>query len=645
MRRFLLCISLMLTPMAAFATPQALSDAIDALGSRDYPAAASAQARISDDAASDVVTWIRLRQGQGDLSEYVSFIRGNADWPGMPYLRLQGEFAIPETASPTTVLAYFEGDQPQTGTGSLRLASALWETDQRDAAMAEARRAWTSMSLSQSEHDQFMVDWPRTLRTHHEARLDYLLWENEATQARRMYPLVDDGWEALAEARLALRARNGGVDDRISAVPARLRSHPGLNFERFIWRIREGLDASARELIEASSDSATTLGRPTEWANRRRQLARSLMREGELSAAYRVAANHHIEAENDYSSFADLEWIAGYTAFRLGHYETALTHFTDFRAVVFSPISVGRAGYWIGRAEEELGNAAGAAEGYRLGAQYQSSFYGQLAAERGGLPTDPAFLGNEDFGRWQDASFVNDDVFQAGLALFVAGEIELAKRFWTHLTESLSRQDAGRLATMVLDLGNPHVALKIAKRAAQNGHEIMRAYYPVYADLVAADLPVSDRLALSIARRESEFDPGVISGAGAIGLMQVMPRTGRETAGRIGITFNESRMLSDAGYNATLGAAYLDYLIEEFGPNPILVSAAYNAGPSRAHRWSAANGDPWDPDTNIIDWIEEIPFRETRNYVMRVTESMRIYDAQLHGRIPTQTLMEMLRQR
>lgn len=645
MRPLIFCFLFSLIPFSAHATPQALADAIAALEGRDYGAAASAQARVSDDAAADVVTWIRLRQGEGRLSDYTSFLVSHADWPGLPYLRRQGERNMPPNTASATVLAYFADNLPQTGTGSLRFAAALWQTNQRDAAMAEAVRAWTTLSLNQGEHDQFMVDWPRTLRTHHETRLDHLLWENEATQARRMYALVNDGWERLAEARLALRARNGGVDDRISAVPSSLRNHPGLNFERFIWRMREGLDTSALELITSSSASAAALGRPAEWANRRRQMARALMRDGNLSAAYRIAANHHIDPADAYSDYADLEWIAGYTALRLGRNEAALNHFTDFRAVVFSPISVGRAGYWIGRAQEALGNADAAAAGYALGAQYQSSFYGQLAAERGNIATDPAFLGQEDFGRWQDAPFVDGDVFRAGLRLFEAGEIDLAERFWTHLTESLSRQDAGRLANLALELGSPHIALKIAKRAAQGGHEIMRAYYPIFPDLVAADLPVSDRLALSIARRESEFDPGVISGAGAVGLMQVMPRTGRETAGRLGIAFSESRMLSDPGYNATLGAAYLGYLIEEFGPNPILISSGYNAGPSRARRWTAQFGEPWDGSVNIIDWIESIPFRETRNYVMRVTESMRIYDAQLRGRVPVQSLSQLLRQR
>lgn len=645
MRRILFSLFLTCLPVPALATPEALAEAIEALGDRDYPSAAEAQARVTDSAAADVVTWIRLRQGEGDLSAYFDFLAENPDWPGLAYLIRQGERNIEETTPAATVIAYFEDQAPQTGWGSLRLAAALWEVDRREDAMAEAIRAWTTMSLSEAEHDQFMIDWPRTLRTHHEARLDHLLWENEATQARRMYPLVSEGWQRLAEARLLLRARRPGVDAAIDAVPASLRNDPGLAYERFVWRMREGLTSSATSLIRETSSSASTLGRPSEWANRRRSLARDLMRDGDFQAAYTVAANHHIDPATDYVNYSDLEWIAGYTALRMGDAATAAEHFSHFTEAVESPISMGRAGYWLGRAQEALGNEGAAAQAYALGARFQSSFYGQLAAERGGLPTDPAFLGQEDFGDWRQADFVRTSVFRAAVRLLEAGEIVLAERFWTHLTESLSRQEAGQLASMLLDLNEPHIALMIAKRAATMGHEIMRAYYPLSSDLLAYDLPVSDRLVHSIARRESEFDPTVVSHAGALGLMQVMPRTGREMARRLGVAFSEARMHEDPAFNATLGAAYLDYLIEEFGPNPVLIAAAYNAGPSRAERWMEAFGDPRDPDVDVVDWIESIPFRETRNYVMRVTESMRIYDALLTGRLPDQTLTGLLQQR
>jgi soluble lytic murein transglycosylase len=198
------------------------------------------------------------------------------------------------------------------------------------------------------------------------------------------------------------------------------------------------------------------------------------------------------------------------------------------------------------------------------------------------------------------------------------------------------------LGDFALELGDAHVALRIAKRAAQNGHEIMRAYYPI-TDLAEGDWPIDAALALSIARRESEFDPGVISHAGAMGLMQVMPGTGRDTAAELEIEYDADRVLGDPDYNALLATSYIAGLNERFGGNVVLVSAGYNAGPRRASEWIERFGDPRQEDADgIIYWIEAIPFTETRNYIMRVTESIPIYEAQLTGELPGIGLSERL---
>jgi soluble lytic murein transglycosylase len=246
-----------------------------------------------------------------------------------------------------------------------------------------------------------------------------------------MFPLVPERYHALAEARLGLRNRVPGVDALIAAVPDSLADDPGLAFERFIWRIRSGYWDTAGELLAERSTSAEALGRPAAWADRRADLARDVMREGEFDTCYDHAANHFLVRDGDDGDFAELEWIAGYCAFRLGRFETALDHFTAFRETVYSPISMGRAGYWLGRAHEALGNEAEAAEAYALGAQYQSSFYGQLAQERGGLPVDPAFLAEETFGDWRAAEFTTSTVFHAALLLYEAGERDLSERFLT----------------------------------------------------------------------------------------------------------------------------------------------------------------------------------------------------------------------
>ncbi|AHM03636.1 Soluble lytic murein transglycosylase precursor [Roseibacterium elongatum DSM 19469] len=633
-----------LAPPPASATPEALGLALDALAQGDLTLAAEATGAIDDPIALDVVEWTRLRRGGAAFDDYIAFLDRNADWPGLPYLRTRGESSIPVGAEPTQVIAYFEPQLPQTGGGALALARALSAQGDTDAAEAEAIRAWTTLTLSSGTAGDLRAAFGDVLNSGdlHIRRLDHLLWEGAEDRARAMYPLVPDAWRALADARLALRERRPGVDDLIEAVPADLSDHPGLAFERFLWRVRSGFWDTAGALMLEYSTSAEALGRPAAWADRRADLARDVAREGQFGLCYDYAANHFVARDDDYLAFADLEWIAGYCALRDGRPDIAVGHFEAFRDTVFSPISAGRAGYWLGRAHEARGDAEAAGLAYALGARNQSSFYGQLAAERGGLPVDPAFLADTDYGDWRAADFTNSTVFHAALLLYEAGQRNLAERFLTHLTESLTRDEAGMLGDFALDLGDPHLALKIAKRAAQSGFEIMRAYYPI-ADLEGVDLPAPQAFALSIARRESEFDPDVVSFAGAIGLMQVMPGTGADTARLLGLPFSEARLRTDPAYNVLLGSTYIAGLIDSYGGNPVLVSAGYNAGPGRANQWIERFGDPRGLDQDaIVDWIEAIPFTETRNYIMRVTESLPIYEAQLTGVLPTLGLSERL---
>ncbi len=232
-------------------------------------------------------------------------------------------------------------------------------------------------------------------------------------------------------------------------------------------------------------------------------------------------------------------------------------------------------------------------------------------------------------------------MFHAGLLLYEAGETGMASRFLTHLTESLSREEAGMLGDFALSLGDPYLAVLIGKRVAQGGFEIMRPYYPVVPALAEAGLPAPAAFVLAIARRESEFNPSVISPAGALGLMQVMPGTARDTARDLGLTYSQNRLLDDPAHNALIGATFLAGLLDRYNGNPVLVSAAYNAGPGRAAEWVERFGDPRQAE-DVLFWIEAIPFTETRNYIMRVTESLAIYEAQLTGTLPTGSFAERL---
>ncbi|KAF0677303.1 lytic transglycosylase domain-containing protein [Profundibacterium mesophilum] len=606
-----------------------LADAMTQLRRGNWSGALEAAARHGP-VGRDIIEWHRLRAGLGTFDEALSFSRRRADWPGMPYLRQRSEKAVPLEGRAPDVIDFFSSNAPTTGNGALALSMAFSQIGAQGDAEAQAALAWLELPMDAETERMLLARYGRALEGLHEARLDALLWEGAPAAARRAMTRVGAGWQALAEARLLLRTMGEGIDAAIAAVPEALADDAGLAYERFRWRMAKGRRDSAIELLAARSSSAEELGRPELWARARRDLARAEMRGGDPERAYAIAASHWLTEGSD---FADLEWLSGYLALTyLDQPQRAVEHFKRFRSRVETPISLGRAGYWEGRAQEAAGNMEAARNAYAFGAEFQTSFYGLLAAERAELPLDPLLTGAESFPPLSEASFRDSAALEAGLLLQAAGERALAERFFITIGETLPRAELGTLADLALRLGEPHLGLMIAKEAARQGHEIAKAYYPVV-DLGVEDMPVARELALAIARRESEFDPGVSSGVGASGLMQLMPGTAQDVARLLGLPYSKERLFSDPSYNATLGSAYLAGLINRFGNNPILVAAGYNAGPGRPMRWMKERGDPRGARVDMIDWIEHIPFDETRNYVMRVAESLPVYRARLEGRV------------
>ncbi len=624
-RMLILVLMLLAGPLAAQDTaPRPLANAMDAMRDGDWTMAAELAARDSP-AAADLVEWHRLRAGRGTADEVLAFLDRNADWPGLPFLRRKSEGAF-ETATDAQVLAFFKDVRPQTAGGALRLAQAQMRAGETGAAQAGAVLAWRTLRMTEAEQAAYLAEYGTILSDHHTSRLDQALWRGWQADADRMLPLVPDGWRALARARLALRYDRPGVDVLIEAVPDALRSDPGLAFERFAWRARRGRSDDAIDVLLDRSTSVGALGRPDAWADRRRSLSRSVMRAGDPALAYRIASTHFL---TEGSQFADLEWLSGFLALRkLDDPETALRHFDCFAGAVETPISLGRAGYWRGRAHEALGQTEAAQAAYAEGAEHQTSFYGLLAAERAGLASDPALAGDEAFSDWRNAPFRDRSVFQAAILALASGEFNLGERFLTHMVETLPRDQIGQVGAMLAEWDEAHIAVMVGKRAADRAITLPGPYYALH-PLASQDLPVPPEWSLSIARRESEFDPRVVSGAGARGLMQVMPATARGVARRLEIGFDADALLNDPVYNARIGARYLAEMAARFDGNPVMIAAAYNAGPSRPERWMELFGDPRTGSVDMIDWIETIPFRETRNYVMRVTESLPVYRARL----------------
>lgn len=564
-----------------------ISEAIDHINAGNW-SAAKQSARPAGSVGQDIVDWYKLRAGVGEFAEFQNFLTHKDDWPGLPLLRRSGEPSISDSTSSADIISYFSSQEPSTGRGALHLIRAFESTGNPNQAKSEAIRAWINLSLTESEQAEFLQRYGNTLTPHHNARLDALLWRERATEALRMTDLLDSNHNKLATARIGLMRRVEGISQIVANVPGAVSDDAGMAYERFRWRIKSRLQDGAIELMLARSTSAERLGKPELWSDKRRSLARQMMRARNYKTAYKLASNHHLTEGEAYS---DLEWLSGYIALRfLDDPKTALRHFERFRIAVFTPISLGRAGYWEGRANEALNRPDDARVSYEFGAEYQTSFYGQLAAEKVGIPMDPRLIGNETYSDFLQSTHANSTVFEAAMLFHAAGKPLLFTRFTRHLAEILDTQERGALAQLALDLDQPFAALYMAKYAANDGVVLMRPYYPI-TDIVDGPLPVAKELTLAIARRESEFYPASKSPVGARGLMQLMPKTAQEMAGKLGLDYELSRLIDDPAYNARLGSAYLAEIIDDFGTGFPLVAAAYNAGPSRPKNWMKLYGE------------------------------------------------------
>ncbi len=627
MTRLLAALWLALTALPAAAAAEDAAHfgvAVAAAQKRDWAGAEAAAAR-SGEVAQAVARWLALRAGGPPLAEYRAWLDGHPDWPDRDRIMARADEAAAR-ATPAEALDWFAANPPQ-GLAARQAQIAALAATGGDAATALGH-LWREASLTAEEEAALRASHGTALRPHHAGRLEAALSARRWAEAERMLPDVIPAQAALARARIALQARHEGVDALIAAVPPALANHAGLMRDRFDWRLRAGQTAAARDLLGAADAHPAALGDPADWAAGRLRLARGALEARDWASLRAIAAPHRLTSGSD---FADLEWLAGYGALKAGEPYAALSHFGALRAGVTTPISLSRAGYWEGRAYEAAGDLAAAHLAYAYAAGVGgSAYYGQLAAERAGLPMPDEMAGMTPLPDWRGAPALRDNpLWQAAVWLHVAGQPDLSRRFLLQLVRSLPEGDVPRVTRFALELHNPHLALTLGKAAALRGIVVPAALYPS-APLMHLPMPVAPELALSIARRESEFNAGVTSSAGALGLMQVMPDTGRMMAEELGIAFDLPRM-TEADYNARLGTAYLKHLQDQFGTSIALVAAGYNAGPSRPKRWSGLNGDPRDAAVDAVDWVEAIPFAETRNYVMRVAEALPLYRARLAG--------------
>jgi len=591
-----------------------------AIQARAWPLADMLARQSPDPLAAKLVRYERLlTPGQATAQEIGDFIAENPTWPQLPTLRRRLSDAVAAITDDEAARVVCDAYTP-TGADALARCAAAERAGGHTAEAANlAREAWAAGLTTPSAAAAFLATWSDAIDPATDwQRFDRLAWANDPAAAQQA-PRVDPARRALAQARLALRRNDPTAAAALAAVPPPQRADPTLLLEQARW-LRGNDDTTGALALWRTQAAAAEPAAPPErrgafWTERER-LARLLLASGDAQSAYFLADDTSAGPDQAPDAF----FLAGWIALRKLHQTSRATaHFQALATVSRAVITQGRAYYWLGRAAE---NDEAAKIAYARAAAFPTSFYGQLAAARlDGAPTARIrALPDPQLPAGASQQFDTAELVHAATLLLDWGDRADAARFLLrHAGAHPDATTAELTARRAIALELPDVAVQVARLAGKSGIALPHLGWP---DPYPPPPGPDADLILGIIRQESSFAPTVASGAGAVGLMQLMPGTARKIQPGV-----SNAALTDPGTNMRIGIAYLESLLEQFNNFRPYAAAAYNAGPRHVREWIAANGDAEQNEDAMVDWIEQIPFSETRNYVQRVLEGAAVYQA------------------
>jgi soluble lytic murein transglycosylase len=623
-----------------------IRDAVKAISSGNLAQGKALRDQIGDPIGRKLVDWYLYRSGKTTAREIRAFLDANPAWPEQLHLNQRAEEALFSGNNAREIKSYFASREPQTGAGLAALASASLADGDVERAKAFASKTWRSFDMPSHLETRFLEQFKNLLTdADHKARLDRLLledsrWEKDrndrAQPVRRVLPLLSEPERKKAEARLAIYLRSPQGEQQLAALSPDAGTQTdkdwGLAFQRVQLLRRSGKFEQAWQILLAAPKSPSAITNPDAWWEERRLGAYAALKAGKPRVAYDLVRDPGLLTVNPGK---DAAFLAGWIALRfLNDPKTGLVHFRALEKLADGPLSTARAAYWLGRTSEALGQADEAQKRYRAAANYYDTFHGQLArlkldAKSQALPIPlPASPSAEERSRFNGLDAVKAVVIARRSGL----DISISRTFFAHLRGHLqSEGEMAMLAHLAEALGDTQSALRIGKAGIARGFNLAYYAYPInsmpqYSPLRPLPEPA---FLLAIARQESEFDPATFSGAGARGILQVMPVTARHVCRDYKLNCQIDRLMTDQSYNAMMGSAYIADRMDEFGGSYVLTLAGYNAGPGRARQWMREFGDPREAKVDPIDWIHRIPIEETREYVQKVLANIQVYRARL----------------
>ena len=590
--------------------------------------------RAGGKAARKVIEWLYVQgpRAEAGFKRISGFIKANPDWPRIKRIRSRAELALyVQPVNPARTIEHFKAFPPQTGVGRIALARAYLKTGDKAKAAKWVRKAWRESSIPPGAEKKIIREMGKMItRDDRRHRLSRMIYKQDTKAATRAARFLPKSYRTLARSAVAFLRVSRHSRKRYGQVPKALRTDLALTYARIRWMRKRGKDATARTLLLKMPTAHSKIIDPEAWWIERRLLARAALRPGKKDAhraAYRLTKAHGFTSGK---YFVEAEFLSGWISKRfLGDSKTALRHFKKLKSDATLPATIARAEYWLGRSHATLGNPVKAKQHYEAASKQVTTYYGQLARDELKLPAPKnAFDRRPGGSEAVRAAVHGSELAQATRMLAKAGRSDLADIFLSAMAYNLkTKGERAALAQLAWNIGAPHRAVRIARIAGRFGQNLGRYAFPtsllpLYKNLARS---VERSLIYGLIRQESEFNITARSHVGAQGLMQIMPGTARMIARDHKQPYSKSRLTREPAYNLTLGTVHIQDLLKAFNGSYIMTVAAYNAGAGRPVQWMERYGDPRKGEIDPIDWVESIPFTETRKYVQRVLPNVQIY--------------------
>lgn len=609
-------------------------DGFRAAQRQDWGLVAQNYGQITDNTAKNLLLWLRAAEDPNVRFEEISYVtQALSDWPRMTTIRAKAEADLwDDPIGARATINWFLGTEPVSGEGRAALARAHYELGDTVSGDRWLKFAWREARLTRDRQKEIYDAYgDRLSKSDHAVRADHLIWlgSGHFSKVDGLLGLMTAQQRALANARMRVAQNGNGMDAAINAVAGTLQNDPGLLYERAKWRRkRKSKDYALPIYLQMTTPAISEDGKSRIWREKK-IMAYWLIEEKNFSDAYSLVLNHGFDRGSD---FASAEFLAGWLALtKLNRPQDAQRHFTLLRDNVSYPVSKSRASYWLGRTSQKLGDGQANAH-FRDASAFQNTFFGLLAQHELDGKNARIVLPKEISPIAYAEAFNQDPRVKAMKILGELGDERAYSFFSFHMDdEAKSIEELSLLAADAKRFGYYKASIRAAKQASQFQSMLTDSGYPVIDAILKLEGSFDIPFVFAIARQESEFNYQAVSSARAYGLMQMINSTARATARKHRIPYSQSKMTSDINYSANLGALHLHDLLRNYDGSYIMAAAAYNAGESRVNQWNRTYGDPRRGEIDPIDWLESIPFSETRNYVHRVMENIEVYRARLNN--------------